>query len=305
MSVFGKNKDKSIVSKKERIDNNVDNYMETMPKKPREFGEIDFEDERFNNRWLIVGFVSFIVLSAIFVYFIPKALYAVLISYGMLFIIYLYFNYFIKIPMCIVLATELSNDKLIDNVGIYYIPQHMIHSYEIIGNIPPLKMQSGDLIYIADKFDKENKVIHMAYDERFSNLRFLVFKGTFLDLKKDIIKLANLVLRQKFTQDISVKYGVLAQLDKYAKAQYDEPELHMITNSVDDRAELQKRGLDGTMLSNEDILEFINSHKDTGTFNQGDDEDNPDKRKQAIQNYNDRVLNKKDKNKKGDKHRRG
>jgi hypothetical protein len=121
--------------------------------------------------------------------------------------------------------TKVDVYKLIDSANLYYIPFHIWKvDYDLMGNMPPFRNNVGQTLYIADYVDKENKIVHLAFDERFSNLRYCVKKGVFIELKNEVMGYIKLELRRLLTQEISIGMATKHALERGISAFLHEPE---------------------------------------------------------------------------------
>jgi hypothetical protein len=216
------------------------------PIKNRKFGEDTLIQRHKEMMMFLNAFVIIKILTAICCIFIE---YGYLIIIGLIPIDIVFYIlcdvYLIKIPYATVLWVKLRNDGYMDECGIVQIPLHILKTdYEIVGQQPPLRTLSENMIYISDDFDAENRIIYQPFDTKSSNMRYVAQKNTFVDLKKEYKEYAEKNLRRILVEDITILGYVENVIEFYNKMIFEEPEKYFRSGTTMDKGMFKTSEID-------------------------------------------------------------
>lgn len=220
---------------KETIKRDLHEKDTDVPKHPnRKFGQWGHDKKK--KLILYCGLIIIIIIALVIAWQVNYGVIVPLIVFAIGMISIPIYLFVIKIPYSCVLVVYLDEEKLIDAIEIVYIPIHLIYwEYDVVGNHVPLQNVNSDggYIYIADKFDKDNKIIHLSWDNKYSNLRYIAHKGAFLEAKKELKDYGIKNLRRIMVEDVTVMGMVEQIIEKFNDALFTEPEKYYRKGTFD------------------------------------------------------------------------
>lgn len=155
-------------------------------------------DESFHPRermWLIFAYIGVIILCVLVAWFI-KGADKVFLIVGISVFFALVVDWLIVFIDCdIIIAPELTPNRLEDKITILEIPRHLKPQWDYKGNVPPfINEADGSRVYFAERIDYENKVIEMCHNLKYTSVDYMTKKGLFLAQRRENAQLRDRVV---------------------------------------------------------------------------------------------------------------